>query len=598
MNITPIYTHPSRYLVRGAPTVAIILHEVNEPLGALGSRLGTNLINALKPTMHQSYHYAVDGAAVHSFVDPAMAARALGDTEILTGWSVQAGFVGVDPDKYTINIAVIVGSAPIGDNLCIPCCGREYSPVMMWNLRRLIHQLAEDYEIDVSGDSLWLYGDELCDICLDDLRVPPEVVTPGEEDWLCDRLADMPIGDTEPTYLVGADCSVYPPGAIVASGICEALGDLPGGDNPQPRMCTTMVLSPDCEVYPLDDGDWEIYTSGSVCQTGRQTPGNIASGAYAIASGRYALASGEASFAEGDNTVASGIASHAEGDGTVASGDVAHAEGRSTTASGLASHAEGRFTVASGGDAHAEGRDTLASGYASHAQGRETIASGQYSHAGGQGSVAMGNWSQAVGYQTLASAPTAVAQGLLTIADGENSNARGEETQTKERNAEAWGRHAVAVHHAEQASSDGAFVNLGDAQRRLIHMKLERDHILTGWYALATWGEVPGVFLENGAVFNLRAQVVGTTEDAAQRWVYNLEAAVSQPGPNAANLLVDAFAVTSVYESDANYDAQVYANTTSGRVEIQVGRTAGDAYNIRWFAIVEIAQVIFQGVAP
>jgi hypothetical protein len=577
MNITPIYTHPSRYLVRGAPTVAIILHEVNEPLGALGSRIGTNLINALKPTAHQSYHYAVDGAAVHSFVDPAMAARALGDTEILTGWSVQAGFVGVDPDKYTINIAVIVGSAPIGDNLCIPCCGREYSPVMMWNLRRLIHQLADDYEIDVSGDSLWLHGDELCDICLEDLRVPPEVITPGEEDWLCDRL-----------------------------------GSLPEGDNPQPRMCNTMVISPDCEIYPLDDGDWEIYTVQGACQTGRQTPGNVASGAYAVASGVSSVASGEGSHAtgkgavasgphaqsHGQNTVASGSSSFAEGDTTVASGPESHAEGYTTLASGDASHAEGRNAVASGANSHAQNRDTLASGAFSHAEGRGTIASGVASHAEGQGSVAQGNWSHASGYLTLASQPTAVASGLATIADGANSSARGEVTQTKARNAEAWGKGAVASHHAEQASSDGPFSNLGDAQRRIFHMKLECEHDTSGWFALSTWGEAPGILMEIGAAFNLRAQIVGVTEDAAQRWVYNLEAAVSQPGPNAANLLVDAFAVTSVYESDANYDAQVYANTSSGRVEIRVGRTAGDAYNIRWFAIVEIAQVIFQGVAP
>lgn len=580
MNIAPIYTHPSRYLVRGAPTVAIILHEVNEPLGALGSRIGTNLINALKPTAHQSYHYAVDGAAVHSFVDPAMAARALGDTEILTGWSVQAGFVGVDPDKYTINIAVIVGSAPIGDNLCIPCCGREYSPVMMWNLRRLIHQLAEDYEIDVSGDSLWLHNDELCDICLDDLRIPPEIVTPGEEDWLCDRLADLPIGDTEPIALVGSDCSVYPPGAIVGAGLCEALGDLPASDNPQPHMCNTLVVTDACETIPLDDGDWEIYRSGGVCQTGRQTPGNTASGAYAVASGQ--------------STVASGPHSHAQNRQTVASGAESHAEGYQTEASGNASHAEGRGTVASSDDAHAEGRDTLASGHASHAEGRDTIAAGTKSHATGEGSVALGNWSNASGYMTLAAKEASTAQGWMTIADGINSNARGEGTQTEARNAEASGRFAVASLQSEHASADSMFAAVGDSQRRLIHVRDLRAHTAAGFFPLNVWGEPVGIDVPHYAVQNLRAQIVGVTLEGAQRWAYNVTACVSKPGPNNADLVVDAASVTALFESDSEYDADVYANTTTGRVEVRVGRSGdGTPYTIRWFAVIEIAQVVF-----
>lgn len=581
MNITQIYTHPSRYKPRGAQApVAIILHEVNEPLGALGARIGTNLINALKPTAHQSYHYALDGAAVHAFVDPAQAARALDDAEVLVDWAPQIGFPGVDPDLYTINIAVIVGSAPIGDNLCIPCCGREYSPVVMWNLRRLLHQIAEEHDIDVSGDLLWLHNDELCDICLDDLRIPPEIVTPGEEDWLCDRLADLPVGDTDPIALVGADCSVYPPGAIVGAGLCEALGDLPASVNPQPHMCNTLVVTDDCETIPLDDGDWEIYRVAGVCQTGRQTPGNTASGAYAVASGQ--------------STVASGPHSHAQNRQTVASGAESHAEGYQTEASGNASHAEGRGTVASDDDSHAEGRDTLASGHASHAEGRDTIAAGTDSHATGEGSVALGNWSNASGYMTLAAKAASTAQGWMTIADGINSSARGEGTQTKARNAEASGRFAVASLQSEHASADGMFAAVGDSQRRLIHVRDLLNHTAAGFSPLNVWGEGMGIDVEPHAVFNLRAQIVGATEDAAQRWAYNVTACVSKPGPDDADLVVDAQSVTALFESDNEYTADVYANTTTGRVEVRVGRSGdGTPYTIRWFAVIEIAQVVF-----
>ena len=58
--------------------------------------------------------------------------------------------------------------------------------------------------------------------------------------------------------------------------------------------------------------------------------------------------------------------------------------------------------------------------------------------------------------------------------------------------------------------------------------------------------------------------------------------------------MVDAQSVTALYESDSEYDADVYANTTTGRVEVRVGRSAGGApYTIRWFAVIEIAQVAF-----
>ncbi len=581
MNITQIYTHPSRYKPRGTqPPVAIILHEVNEPLGALGARIGTNLINALKPTAHQSYHYALDGAAVHAFVDPAQAARALDDAEVLVDWTPQAGFPGVDPDLYTINIAVIVGSAPIGDNLCIPCCGREYPAITMWNLRRLLHSIAAEYDISLADDMLWLHNDELCDICLDDLRIPPEIVTPGEEDWLCDRLADLPIGDTDPIALVGADCSVYPPGAIVGAGLCEALSDLPASANPQPHMCNTLVVTDACETIPLDDGDWEIYRSGGVCQTGRQTPGNTASGGYSVASGQ--------------STVASGPHSHAQNRQTIASGAESHAEGYQTQATGNASHAEGRGTVASNDDAHAEGRDTLASGHASHAEGRDTIAAGTKSHATGEGSVALGNWSNASGYMTLAAKEASTAQGWMTIADGINSSARGEGTQTKARNAEASGRFAVASLQSEHASADSMFAAVGDSQRRLIHVRDLRAHTFAGFSPLNVWGDAMGIDVEPHAVFNLRAQIVGATEDAAQRWAYNVTACVSKPGPDDADLVVDAQSVTALFESDNEYTADVYANTTTGRVEVRVGRTAdGAPYTIRWFAVIEIAQVVF-----
>lgn len=67
--------HDIKVVVNMFPS-QLYLHEINEPLAAVDARAGTNLINALKPTAHQSYHYVLDGAVVHSYVDPDNAARA------------------------------------------------------------------------------------------------------------------------------------------------------------------------------------------------------------------------------------------------------------------------------------------------------------------------------------------------------------------------------------------------------------------------------------------------------------------------------------------------------------------------------------------
>lgn len=80
---------------------------------------------------------------------------------------------GLDPDLYTVNIGVVIGGSNLGDNQCIPCCGRAYAPAMMDALQRLIHALVTLYSIDVSSSRLWLHNDELCDLCIDDLRLPP-----------------------------------------------------------------------------------------------------------------------------------------------------------------------------------------------------------------------------------------------------------------------------------------------------------------------------------------------------------------------------------------------------------------------------------------
>ncbi|MBK8676984.1 MAG: hypothetical protein IPN27_11635 [Cellvibrionales bacterium] len=644
MNIQQIFTHASRYKSRGEYVpVAIVLHEINEPLAAVDARAGTNLINALKPTAHQSYHYVLDGAVVHSYVDPDNAARALGDTETLTGWDVQTAFPGLDPDLYTVNIGVVIGGSNLGDNQCIPCCGRAYAPAMMDALQRLIHALVTLYSIDVSSSRLWLHNDELCDLCIDDLRLPPVDPGVGQEDWLCDRLAEMPEGDAENPMLVGTDCHAYPMPAslcdtlaalppaigtdimlvgtdcnaypsyiVVKDGICLALADLttPGSDplpeligndcavyTPQdivcnalgalserpatsPAMCHEQVVTPDCKTIPLDDGDWEIYHDPvtGACMTGRQTPFNNA-------------ASGEHAIAEGYATIASGLDSHAEGQTTEALGTAAHAEGYETIASGGPSHAEGRGTQATAGSAHAEGRDTIASGAAAHSEGIGTTASGIYSHSEGSGSIASGQFSHAEGHDTTASGSGSHAEGEDTLASGLDSHAQNRETEALAQYSSAIGYQSRALVNAEVAEANGMFEVPGDAQKRTIHWQL--DSIVqdpNSYVPMLIRGDVADLSVSPGTAQNWTFQIVGTTADNSHVWMFNIDAAISNPS----SVTVLAQTLQTLFSSDSQYSIDIVPDAVNGTFKLRVykGATAGN-YHIRWYAFGHAAQIIF-----
>ncbi len=532
MNITQIFTHPSRYTSRGSYTpVAIVLHEINEPISAVDSRAGSNLINALKPTAHQSYHYVLDGAAFYSYVDVDFASRSIANTETLTGWDVQTAYPGVDPDLYTINIGIVIGSSHLGDNQCIPCCGRAYAPAMMDALQRLIHSLATLYNIDVSGSGLWLHNEELCDLCIDDLRSVPVDPGVGQEDWFCDRLNDMPPGDSNAPKLVGSDCATYTPQQVV----CSVVSMLEPGTNenpalvgtdckayhfpaPPPALCDVLVTLPptigtdimlvgtDCKAYPsyivVKDGlclaladlttpgsdplpelignDCAVYTPqaivcnalGALSERPATSPAMCHEQVVTPDCKTIPLDDGDWEIYHDPVTGACMTGRQTPFNNT-ASGEHAIAEGYATIASGLDSHAEGQTTQALGTAAHAEGYETIASGSPSHAEGRGTQATSVSAHAEGRDTIASGAASHAEGTGTTASAPHSHAEGDGTAASGTFAHAEGHDTIASGSAAHAEGEYTLAAgldSHAQNRETEalGAYSSATGYQSRAI----------------------------------------------------------------------------------------------------------------------------------
>ena len=235
--------HVTREQLRGINLIqGIVLHEVNEGAAFLDGRMQTPL--PFTDIAHQSYHYAVDANAIRAYVPIAKATFAIGDLDTMSPWTVALANPGIDPDLYTVNIAVLIGAAPMS-NPCTPGCGREYPPTLLTNLQELLAYIAEEAGLDLETPNIvWKHGTELCDLDLEPLLLPIEEPDPGQSDWLCDRLADLPVGQSDPPSLVGTDCVGYTPAQVVEAGLCEALEGLAASDT-EP----TALVGADCETY-------------------------------------------------------------------------------------------------------------------------------------------------------------------------------------------------------------------------------------------------------------------------------------------------------------------------------------------------------------
>lgn len=303
MNMFSRPYHPTRAKSRGTETAeSIILHEINAAAAYIDSMMQGELVAQQAALGHQSFHFVVDETAIRSYMATTEAAFAIPDGDTMTGWSIAAGHPGIDPDLYTINIAVAIGQAPYHADPCQPGCGRTYPPQLLINLQALLNYIGEEEGIDITDtDVVWRHGSELCDLNLAPLLDPVEPPTPGWSDWFCDKARALQPGDNPMiARIVGNDCATYDP-------------------------------------------PWVVNAN----DTGRQVPGNLASGANALAGG------GHSNTASGDHaTVGGGLGNTASGDrATVAGGQESTASGDyATVGGGHSNTASGNYSAILGGE--------------------------------------------------------------------------------------------------------------------------------------------------------------------------------------------------------------------------------------------------------
>ncbi|MBN2002804.1 MAG: hypothetical protein JXA21_05560 [Anaerolineae bacterium] len=196
--------------------------------------------------------------------------------------------------------------------------------------------------------------------------------------------------------------------------------------------------------------------------------------------------------------------------------------------------------------------------------GVSQVASGNYSSIpGGYGNVTSGDYSHAMGRQNTAGGAYAIAEGYL----------------------------AAAALYGEHAHAAGAFAAQGGAQyRRFVLRRSVTVSSAFTWYQLFLDGSSALLTIPSNALWNFTVKIVGLTNGAAQRWSYDVSGTIVNDGGTVALL---ESAVTSRYESDSAYAARVVGNNTDDSLDIEVSRSGGSTYTIRWVAVVEVVQVIY-----
>jgi hypothetical protein len=250
LNLTPGRCSP------GVP-LAIVLHEVDLPIESIDG--DANFIQYAQAN-HTSFHYAISDCVIHQYVQVADTAWSFSPTADLSPWAVAVANAGINPNCYTINIAVSTGSTTSTSSNC-PRPDNFYSLNTKRCLAQLLCWLAEQNNIALDADHIWRHELELVDMPLADIialaiecQNAPPIDPDPTLDSLCDQLAAMTTGGvaTTSTLLVGADCHTYTVpaggGVVPATLVCDQIGTFPAGATIAP---TTELVGADCNTYTV-----------------------------------------------------------------------------------------------------------------------------------------------------------------------------------------------------------------------------------------------------------------------------------------------------------------------------------------------------------
>jgi hypothetical protein len=372
------------------------------------------------------------------------------------------------------------------------------------------------------------------------------------------------------------------------------------------------VASADGNARGVGAVDWQGYRGG-VAQ--------VASGAYAaMGGGRQNTASGN------DSTVGGGSGNTASSTYTTVAGGQSNDAGatHATVGGGFDNDATADYSTIAGGDSNDAGGDYAFCGggdtndadgsYSVVGGGNLNDADGDYSFVGGgEDNNATANYATVGGgylndasamYSTVAGGHDSDASGIYACIGGGDSNTAsgtastigGGDTNdvTADYSTVPGGLYAVADKYGQVAHASGRFAADGDAQGTIqMVVRKTETHGNNTWRTLYLdgAGAAQRMTIAASTAWTFEIRVVGITQNAAKQWSYTINGLIERD--NANNTTLAASNVTTIFESDANFDAQVVADDVNEALVVQVQDTGGSGDTVRWVATVETAEVTY-----
>lgn len=170
-----------------------------------------------------------------------------------------------------------------------------------------------------------------------------------------------------------------------------------------------------------------------------------------------------------------------------------------------------------------------------------------------------------------------VAMGLLNTASGNYSFSSGS--------------YSSAYLLSQQSYAAGRFSVNGDAQTSKIVCRTDTTHSAATWFPIFIDGASTQITISASTVWAFRIMIVGTDDAQSKTFSYEIVGNIERDASN--NTTLNGSSVTTIYESDSDFDARVIADDTNEALEIQVQDATSGGDKVRWVARVELTEVTF-----